>query len=187
MKQKLIAASLVFLLAVPFLFGCNAITGGTVTSTNMLTPINTVVGHGFEIYLTRDNVPPAQMDALSHVYIAETPVISGHDIVSYNWETHDIVLTAEAWQRVQEIHPTTTGASFVVCVDKAPVYGGAFWTPVSSAVFNGVIIMTPLNNLPENTITLALGYPESGFFSGEDPRSNPLIKAALEKAGKLKG
>jgi len=31
---------------------------------------------GFAIYLTKDDIPPSRMEALSHVEIAEKPIIS---------------------------------------------------------------------------------------------------------------
>jgi hypothetical protein len=141
---------------------------------------------GFAIYLTRDDIPVAQMEALSHVEIANAPIISIDDIISYNKETHEIVLTADAYERVQALKVPTSGKSFVVCVDKAPIYWGAFWTPISSQSFDGVTIWVPAFSQQENTIKIQLGYPSGSFFQGEDPRSNPQIFESLEKAGKLK-
>ncbi len=141
---------------------------------------------GFAIYLTRDDIPVAQMEALSHVEIADEPVISADDIASYNKETHEIELTADAYEKVQALTVPTSGESFVVCVDEAPIYWGAFWTPISSQSFDGVTIWVPTFSQQENTIKLELGYPSASFFQGEDPRSNPEILESLEKAGKLK-
>jgi len=39
-------------------------------------------GEGFAIYLTKQDIPPAQMEALSHVDIAERPIITISDISS---------------------------------------------------------------------------------------------------------
>jgi hypothetical protein len=141
---------------------------------------------GFAIYLTRDDIPVAQMEALSHVEIADEPVISTDDIISYNKETHEIELTADAYERVQAFKIPTSGKSFVICVDRAPIYWGAFWAPYSSQSFSGVTIWVPSFSQQENTIKIELGYPSEAFFQGEDPRSNPEILESLEKAGKLK-
>jgi hypothetical protein len=141
---------------------------------------------GFAVYLTKDDVPVAQMEALSHVEIASTPVISDKDIIAYYKDTHEIELTVDAYQRVQSLEIPTNGRSFVVCVNKVPIYWGAFWTPVSSQSFNGVTIMLPSFSEKENTIQIGLGYPSPSFYQGEDPRSDPAITEALEKAGKLK-
>jgi hypothetical protein len=171
MKMKLITASIVFTLLEPFLFGgCGSKLGG----------------EGFAIYLTRDNIPPDKIAMQSHVEIADKPLISINDIKSYTWDTHKIELVPEAFQKLKALKVPTTGISFAACVNKSPVYCGAFWTPVSSQSFDGVTIMMPSNYLEDNVISLQPGYPGLAFFSGKDPRSNPLIKEALEKAGKLK-
>ena len=176
MKQKLIAASLVLLLAVPFLFGgCGGGDKG---------------GEGFAIYLTKTNIPPASLLMLSHLETANLPFLYGGDIVSYDWSTHIIELTQGAFNRINHMIVPTSGTSFIVCVDKNPIYWGAFWTPSSSQSFDGVVIMA--GNAPVNVqgvtnlIQIKLGYPGGSFYSGNDPRSNPVIKTALEKAGKLK-
>ncbi len=179
MKRKLITASMVLLLLAPFIFsGCDFITGNTPAAT-------TTASEGFAIYLTRDNIPPDKMEMQSHVEIAAAPVLSSADIVAYNWETQEIKLTIAAWERLQSMNVPTGGTSFVVCVDKAPVYWGAFWAGYSSQSFDGVTIMAPALGLEDNVIQLGLGYPSESFYQGEDPRPNLLIKAALEKAGKL--
>jgi hypothetical protein len=129
------------------------------------------------------------MPALSHFELADTPFISANDIISYTWATHGIQLTPEAFKRIDELEVPTSGKSFVVCVDKAPVYWGAFWAGYSSQSFDGVTInvkpVIPVENAPFS-FKIWLGYPSSSFFQGEDPRSNPAIMESLEQAGKLK-
>jgi len=125
------------------------------------------------------------MEALSHVEIAEEPVISSKDIVAYKEDTHEIKLTAEAYERVMQLEVPTSGKSFVVCVDKGPIYWGAFWTALSSQSFDGVTIMVFPFSPPRDSIMIELGYPEPSLYQGEDPRSNPLIFESLEEAGKL--
>ena len=172
MKTKLITAPMAVLLLMTFLLGgCNSVS-----------PYK----KGFAIYLTRENTPPSQMEILSRIAIAETPLISNADIVSYNWATQEIELTPEAFQRIVALHVPTTGTAFVVCVDDSPVYWGAFWTPISSQSFQGVTISMPFKSQTNNMIKLELGYPGPSFYKGEDPRSEKRIKDALEKAGKLK-
>jgi hypothetical protein len=140
---------------------------------------------GFAIYLTRDDVPPSQIEPLSHVEIADSPVISEKDIVYYNARLHALKLTRSAFDRISKLDVPVRGKSFVVCVDKSPVYWGAFWTPISSLSFNGITIWKPL--LPDEpaVITLRLGYPGPSFSGGGDPRSNPAVLKSLEQAGKL--
>ena len=170
MKKSIITALAVLLLLAPFLLGgCGAKANA----------------EGLAIYLTKANIPPDKMGMLSHFEIADKPVISQSDIVSYDWDTHEIQLTARAFSKLEAMEIPTTGISFLVCVNKNPVYWGAFWTLVSSRTFNGVTIMLKPPMYGENIIRIELGYPAPEFFSGSDPRNNLAIKQALEKAGKL--
>jgi hypothetical protein len=173
MKNRLAFVIVASLLLVPLFLGCSSTAGG----------------EGFAIYLTRDNIPPSQMEALSHVDLADQPVISINDIVEYNWATHEIELTPDAYQRLDAMHFPTNGTSFLVCVDHYPVYWGAFWSSYSSQSFNGVTIITsPFFHESEgapNTIQISLGYPSPSFHQGVDPRSNQQIMDSLVKTGKL--
>jgi hypothetical protein len=97
-------------------------------------------------------------------------------------------LTPEALARVQQVFPTPVrvgGIPFVVCVGRERIYAGAFWTPVSSLSFDGVVILQPFAT-DETTIQISLGYPAASFFAGQDPRSDPRVMQALTAAGKLK-
>ncbi len=140
---------------------------------------------GFAIYLTKADIPPTQMPALSHVDIAEQPVIAMNDIITYNTQTHELKLTASAFERISQLEVPVRGKSFVVCVDRKPIYWGAFWTPFSSISFDGVTIWKPLSLEEPHIITLELGYPSSSFYGGEDPRNNSEVMRSLEQAGKL--
>jgi hypothetical protein len=181
MTKRFIMALMALGLLAPLIFsGCNS--GNETAAT-------TPAAEGFAIYLTKGDVPVAQMEALSHVEIADQAVISVKDIISYTKSTHEIELTAEAFQRVGALQVPTSGKSFVVCVNKNPIYWGAFWTPISSQAFSGVTIMVPpfpYGELPANTIQIGPGYPSASFYQGEDPRSNPAIMESLQAAGKLK-
>jgi len=142
-------------------------------------------GEGFAIYLPAHDIPVSQMPILSHVDIADQPIISLQDIITYNAQTHELKLTDTAFKRISQLQVPTSGKSFLVCVDKNPVYWGAFWTPMSSQSFDGVTIWKPYSLSKPYIITLELGYPSSSFYGGEDPRNKPEIISAFEKAGKL--
>ena len=145
----------------------------------------TATEEGFAIYLTADDVPVSQMEALSHVNLADKPLISGTDIISYLKTTHEIRLTDAAFQKILDLQVPVQGKSFVVCVNRNPVYWGAFWTPISSISFDGVTIWKPISSQEPKVITLELGYPSSSFYGGEDPRDNTEVMESLEQAGKL--
>ncbi len=167
------------ILVVLVCFGALACTAKTPTST-------APQGEGFAIYLTAQNVPASQMPALSHVDLADKPVLSISDIVSYEWNTHEIKMTKEAFERLQTLQVPTSGTSFLVCVDRQEVYWGAFWAAYSSQSFDGITIMLkPPMSTQENTIRIGQGYPSSSFYKGEDPRNDPRIMESLKRAGKL--
>jgi hypothetical protein len=151
----------------------------------MLTGCSAPAHEGFAIYLTRGDIPPAQMPILSHIDIAEQPVIGMNDIITYNAQTHEIKLTASAYEVISKLEVPVRGKSFMVCVDRKPLYSGAFWTPISSISYDGVTIWKPLSPGEPHVITLELGYPSSSFYGGEDPRNNPEVLRSLEQSGKL--
>jgi hypothetical protein len=142
-------------------------------------------GEGMAVYLTKADIPPAQMPALSHVDIAEQPIIGLKDIITYNSQTHEIKLTSSSYEALSKLDVPVRGRSFVVCVDKQPLYWGAFWTPVSSVSFDGVTIWKPYSLREPYIVSLELGYPSASFYGGEDPRNNPDVIKSLEQAGKL--
>jgi hypothetical protein len=125
------------------------------------------------------------MEALSHVNLTDQPIISIEDVITYNAQTHEIKLTDEAFERIYQLDVSTGGKSFIVCVNKAPIYWGAFWVLWSSMSFDGVTIWMPPIFEGPNVIRLELGYPSSELYTGEDPRSNPIVIESLEQAGKL--
>ncbi len=148
-------------------------------------PASQALGEGFAIYLTKEDVPPAQMPALSHVDLADTPIIGTNDIITYNAQAHELKLTSEAFERISQLDVPVRGMSFLVRIDKKPIYFGAFWTPISSISFDGVTIWKPLGVHEPYIVTLELGYPSSSFYGGDDPRNSQEVLSALEKAGKL--
>ena len=166
----------------PFLNGCTS--QHEPTPENTTQQVQTTNGKGFAIYLTRDEVLPSQMETLSHVEIAEEPIISIDDIITYDALTHEIKLTVDAYQRISELEVPVSGRSFLVCLDKSPVYWGAFWVLYSSISFEGVTIWKPLIE-DSDVVKIDLGYPVPGFFKGKDPRSNLEIMKSLKSARKL--
>lgn len=142
-------------------------------------------GEGFTIYLTDDDVPPAEVQDVTVTELEPQPIITAADIIAYNPDTCGMMLTPEAFTRIAGLEVPVKGKTFVVCVDHSPVYWGAFWTPISSISFDGVMIEKPLSNSDINVIILALGYPASSFYNGNDPRNDSRIINSLKSASKL--
>lgn len=111
--------------------------------------------------------------------------LSEDDITSYDSQTHEMVLTPAAVERLHTFVVPTSGVPFVVCVGDEPIYHGAFWTLVSSQSSDGVIIETLAAEM-HGAVRIELGYPGPDFFQGPDPRPDPRVLQTLERAGKLK-
>ncbi len=111
-------------------------------------------------------------------------VISNDDIVCYNLTSHEIVLGKSGVARIKELGTIpVNGTGFVVMVDGEAVYTGAFWTPVSSISYHGVVIMIEIP-LPD-TLRLELGYPDPSFYEGSDPRGDTRIADVFRALSKL--
>lgn len=152
-------------------------------------PSEPTAGEGFAIYLPAQDIKASQVTDVNALQPAREPLVSIDDIVSYAESTHEIVLTPQAYNRLADelgvAKVPTSGKVFIVCVDRQPVYWGAFWPIYSSQSFNGIIITTPLM-VNSNTIQITQGYPSASFFRGTDLRSDPTILQSLCQAGKLK-
>ena len=143
----------------------------------------------FGIYLLAEDMPATQLagEDIQSLALQAEPVIGMDDIVVYDENSHRIELTEAAYRRVQDLFPLPVrvdGIPFVVRVGDDAVYAGAFWTPVSSLSYDGVIIMQPFSD-QETTIGLGLGYPSPEVFTGEDPRADPRIIRVMREARKL--
>jgi hypothetical protein len=143
----------------------------------------------FGIYLAHHNLPMDELLTmpLESIEIQTPALVSDGDLVSYDWETHTLTLTAEAQKRLQEQFSSpidVDGVPFVVYTGETPIYLGALWTPLSSLSFDGVFILQSYNQ-EMSTLRLELGYPTAAF-AGQDPRDDPRLYHALLNAGKLK-
>ena len=146
-------------------------------------------GH-FAIYLLAEDIAATDLYQLdiNQVRLESEPIISSEDVVVYDKTSHTIELTPAAYAHIQEIFPMpvkVTGSPFVICVGKERIYAGAFWTPLSSLSYDGVIILQPMDPT-KTTIQMTLGYPVPDVFTGKDPRDDPRIIKSLEQDKKLK-
>jgi hypothetical protein len=138
------------------------------------------------IYLTAEQMSGAEIQKadLAKVVLAAKPVIAGQDIFSYSLKSHELRLSPEALKRISDMKVPLNGLAFVACADGEPALAGAFWTPLSSLSFDGVSILSwPVTE--QAAVRLDWGYPAQ-MASMDDPRDNPRLIKALEKAGKLK-
>lgn len=139
----------------------------------------------FSIYLTTQEAPAASLSqaSLDTLELENQPILSGDDVLRYSRETHEIVLTSPAYERINQLSVPTGGRGFVVCVGNERIYTGAFWPLFSSQSSDGVVIEVPL---VDQSMRIQVGYPEPlDLFKGEDFRSDVRILQSLERAGNL--
>ncbi|MGD2253772.1 MAG: hypothetical protein PVF70_12735 [Anaerolineales bacterium] len=137
----------------------------------------------FAIYLPATEQFVDAITDLELVALADEPVISTLDIVSYDAQSHEIVILPAAADRMDQLE--LPGKAFIVTVGGQPVYAGEFMAAYFSRSSDHVVILWPPMTGDRLTIQIQLGYPWADFFSGEDPRSDPLILESLRLAGVL--
>lgn len=122
---------------------------------------------------------------LGKIDIADTPLITDADIVSYNWQKHAFALTDAGFNKLptgQEVG--VYGKPFVVVADGKRCYLGAFWIGIYSISHPNPII--DVTYMPENRIvTIQRAYPSAKFARGDDPRSDKRILKVLTELKKL--
>jgi len=146
----------------------------------------------FAIYLVADPVD-GRITAYgrgewSQLRLAATPLITGDDLVSYEWSTHAMKLRPEALARIP--HPPVHGTPFVVVANDQRVYMGVLVSIVSSASFAVPAIVTDAQMLhptqSADTLVIDRAYPSPSFGAGPDPRGDERIKKALTALGKVR-
>jgi hypothetical protein len=137
-------------------------------------------GEGFAIYLTDESGSPGEAPEISSVEIGDTPLIGLDDIICYDSDSHELILTGSAFARYQDIE-----GAFAVCVDRRPVYTGIFWNWFSSMSLDRIVILEKLSSENDNTLVIQAGYPGEDFYQGEDPRGDERIMNSLREVGKL--
>lgn len=140
--------------------------------------------NSFGIYLVTGNAT----GDLSHIEVAETPVISDADIISYTYPNHLMILRDGVRERIGR--PDSSGITFVVEANGERIYLGAFMSEFSSIPrFVPCIVVDEgmMNtNLPPNALRISRGYPGPRSLSDADPRRDERIKNALAALHKLK-
>jgi hypothetical protein len=118
------------------------------------------------------------------IYLLENGelVFSDKDIVTYNKSSHEIKLTEEGVEKIKALKVPVAGRPFVIRLNGDEIYNGSFVNPSSSISYSGIAIVTFIQN---NGVTIDLGYPNSEFFEGVDPRNHSEIFDYLQKVGKL--
>jgi hypothetical protein len=152
--------------------------------------------HSFGIFMPREDVLNFTRDVEERIRVylkskpediplAKYPLISDQDIESYDWKTHTLTMDRSAIRRI--LRPLVWGTPFVVVVDGAPVYIGAFYSGASSQSCPVPVILTDGFLNRTNTLVIDRAYPGATPDQlANDPRSDARIKNSLQALGKLK-
>jgi len=121
--------------------------------------------------------------------ITGEPIIVYDDIVYYDTTEHIVTLSYSLDSLKSRIGTVGVyGKPFLVTLDSIKIYGGWFWTPISSIACQWVMIEPDclFDSLGINEIRINLGYSNENQFEGEDPRNNQEIFNRLIKDDKAR-
>jgi hypothetical protein len=120
--------------------------------------------------------------------LADFPIISEDDLLSYDWDTHTLHLRDSIWQKIPR-PGNGIGTPFAVVVDGTPIYVGAFWSGISSLGNTCPVIVSQYFGYDERDskdLTIRLGFLGTPIQGLPDPRNNERLKKVLAELGKLK-
>lgn len=142
-------------------------------------------GYSFAIYLVEDvNISEAIKVNLRDLKLAEKPIISDLDLLSYNWQTHELKVEESLLKKLGN-NQELVGQPFVVVANGERVYLGAFYSYYMSASLDiPVILIAPISN---EVLTIEPGYPSYpiNYDPAKDKRKDQRVHHALEKTGKI--
>lgn len=192
MKKKVFFG---LIIAVLLLAGCQSQSDETTEETEEVTEVEEtpieIEGEAFALFLIADDQLSGADLAdyeLEDLPLAETPLLTTDDLISYSWEYHSFDLTDEAYTNMLATFSSgmpMSGLPFVIVSQGERIYAGSFWSPSSSNTFDGVVIFQPVDPAG-GSFFITLGYPTSDYFTGEDPRSDPALQEALLAVGLIK-
>ncbi len=172
-----------------FFIGCDQILDIPSNSDNKS---NNLKGKGLCVYPTKveytSDLSYQNFD-IESAPIIDNQIISYDDIISYDTTFHILNLTYSRDSLKSKIGQIGVyGKPFLVTLDSSKIYGGWFWTPISSIPCHWVVIEPDclFDSLKTNEIRIKLGYPNEDHFKGKDPRNNKEIFNRLIEDGKAK-
>ena len=118
--------------------------------------------------------------------LATAPLISETDIIAYDFSKHALKLKPEALKRLPR--PPVEGTPFVVVVNGQRIYGGAFYSNLSSIPFSLPVIIVRRGAQSEtpagDIVLIEKAYPAQSAM-GKDLRSDERVRDVLGKLNKL--
>lgn len=115
-------------------------------------PLNNSKGE-LKFYVVKDlNLAQSEKLSLGALPLEDAPILTGADIITYNWTNHTMKLKDSGMEKLN-FTPPVDGKPFVVMVDSERIYMGVFWGLHSSlTVPYAPMILLPSRD--ENSITL---------------------------------
>ena len=112
-------------------------------------------------------------------------IISDREILSYNKSNHEIKLTKDGIERLKALD--LYKKTFVIKLNGIEIYEGAFWSYLSSSIYEGVVILDIhlAQNGKTDSIIIEPWYPPGLFEGPEDPRFRVEIFNYFQQRGKL--
>jgi hypothetical protein len=154
------------------------ITLGLVLATGVFTGCNS--DDGFRIVLTETG----------------EVVLSTEHIKSYDADTYTLELNGKGIERWNSFLDYTSGSTsgslygkeFAVELNGQELYRGKFYSMISSATYDGVVILDAImkRNAENDTLQIEFGYPNADFTTGEDPRDNARLLKYFKEQELLK-
>ena len=133
------------------------------------------------------------------IYLAENNelVLSEEHIAAYYLDSHSIELNDAGivkWNSYltysgePRLALSLFSKEFTIKAGDEEIYRGKFYSGVSSATYDGYVILESLFKLDADhrSINIDHGYPDASFGVGEDLRDDPRIIEALQNEGLLR-
>jgi len=121
------------------------------------------------------------------IYLIENGklIISDREILSYSKSNHEIKLTKEGIEKLQALD--LYKKNFVIKLKGIEIYEGAFWSYLSSSIYEGAVILDIhlIQDGKTDSIIIEPWYPPGLFEGPEDPRFRVEIFNYFQQIGKL--
>ncbi|MBS7619320.1 hypothetical protein KEJ21_01545 [Candidatus Bathyarchaeota archaeon] len=116
------------------------------------------------------------------------PIIVDEDILWYNASDYSIRLADSGIEKIKKLRIGVYGEPFTVKVGKTEIFRGAFWTPISSVDYKGIVIIVSLPVEEHSIIKFELRYPPEINIGNAyiDCRNDSRRITHFQKIGKLK-
>ena len=119
------------------------------------------------------------------IVLKPEPLISYSEIISYNKDEYVFEISENAMQITKGEQIPAHGLPFAVTANKEIIYTGYFWSRISSAICEAIIIELIVSEFDNSfNLSLKLGFPED-LVSVPDKRNDNRILNIFRRDNKL--